>query len=671
MTRLRLDPSLRDLLQVVHRIVPDAHLVGGAIRDLLDGRQPVDLDFVTQAEARNVAIALAREVGGSPFPLDEVRKTWRVVLPGTATVREIDLSTIDGDIEADLRRRDFTVDALAAPLNADGALGEIVDVCGGVEDLAQRRLRMVSEAVLKDDPLRLLRADRLATELSLTVEDETADAIRRHAPSLEQAAAERRRDELVRILATPRSASGIRLMDSLGLLDVLLPELAPARGVDQPPVHHYWDVFDHSVETLSSLDRMLAPADQGTQLESLPRLEPWFRESFRDGLAWYSLDDYLDARIGGCSRRVLIKLAGLLHDVSKPETKTLESDGRVRFFGHSEQGAVKAASICNRLRFGGRESAFVAKLVEEHLRPTQLANDHLPSHRALYRFFRDLGEAAPGCLFLSLADASAALGPRLQPERWRGHIAYISYVLESGMAQAEVTARQPRLITGSDLMQTLGLEPGPEIGRLLSAIDEAIATGEVSSREEAIELARRLTSPPAAASPSPTSERGASGDTTSAQQQRWWQATPDAWQLLKPLAQEKRREPTEAEDRLWQALRRDQLDGLRFRRQHAIDRYIVDFYCSKSKLVVEVDGPSHLGTPDADSARQADLEKLGLQVLRISNDDVRDNLDEVLQRIKAAAAQHLHHNEVHQAPDVLSPSLKSERDARQRGRGSA
>jgi poly(A) polymerase len=504
----RLRPELRQLTAAVHLAAPGAWLVGGALRDLLDGREPVDLDFVTTLDARSVANDLAATLGGSPFPLDEVRKTWRIVLPETAQLREIDISTIEKDLEADLRRRDFTVDALAAPVNPDGTLGAIVDLFGGVEDLRARRLCMLGESALQEDPLRLLRAVRLAVEMEMTVDDETADAVRRLAPSLNQAAAERQRDELVRIFETPRAAEGVRLLDSLGLLDVMLPELGPSRGCEQPLEHHYWDVFNHLVQTVASLDTMLeTPQGKARNLTQsrkgwLGRLfaktdpeQPWLAETFRRGLSRFELDDYLDGSVGGASRRALIKLAGLLHDVSKPETKTVEPGGRVRFFGHPEQGAVKASAICKRLRFGGRECAFVSQLVEEHLRPTQLADKGLPSRRALYRFFRDLGDAAPGVLILSLADASAARGPRLEPERWRGHVAYIAYVLENGTAQRDVVTRQPRLVTGSDLIEALGLEPGPEIGRLLAAVEEAVAAGEVSSKQEAIELASGLTSP--------------------------------------------------------------------------------------------------------------------------------------------------------------------------------
>jgi len=476
-------PELRRLLATLHGAVPDAYAVGGTPRDLLVGRTPVDLDIVTQGDPKLACERLAAALDGSMFALDAERGHYRITLPESATLREIDISRA-ADLLADLTRRDFTIDAMAAPVEADGSLGELIDPMDGLGGLESSTLRMVSRETLRDDPLRLLRAVRLTVELDLEIEPETEAAIRDLAYTVTSAAGERQREELVRILATPHAAQAVRLLDALGLLQELMPEVTAARGVGQPFEHHYWDVFDHSVEALAALDLMLSPVTDPDR---------WLAPIFRDVLSGFDLDTYLDGAVGGHSRRVLLKLAGLLHDVSKPETKAEQPDGRIRFLGHPEQGAAKAQTICNRLRFGGKETQFVSLLVEEHLRPTQLSQaGELPSKRALYRFFRDLGDAAPACLFLSLADAAAARGPRLERDRWAGHVAYVRWVLESGLRGDDAASPPQRLVDGEALMTALSLQPGPEVGRLLAAIDEAHAVGELSTREEAIELARKL-----------------------------------------------------------------------------------------------------------------------------------------------------------------------------------
>jgi len=330
---------------------------------------------------------------------------------------------------------------------------------------------------------------------------------------------------------TGRGAVAVRLLDALGLLDVVLPELTPARTTDQPVSHHFWDVFNHSVETLAALDQMLAPepvkpSKRNKQYASLvTQQRPWLRGEIAGQLAWFDLAGYLDEAPGGTSRRALLKLAGLLHDVSKPETKSIDAKGNTHFYGHPERGAVKTDTICRRLRLGNRDTAFVVQLVEEHLRPTQLAERRtLPSHRAVYRFFRDLGDAAPACLLLTLADAAGATGPRLLPERWRGHVAYMSHVLSEGLAQVEEQQTQPKLIDGRSLMQTLELYPGPEVGRLLTAIEEARAAGEISTREDALALAKTILQKPT--KPSSSGGRGLGEGATSRESENVSEGAP-------------------------------------------------------------------------------------------------------------------------------------------------
>lgn len=468
--------------------MPDAVLVGGAVRDVLMNREPHDIDIVTRQPVRPIAEALAAHLDGHAFALDVVRDQYRVSIDGAGDMSTVDIGRID-DLPADLARRDFTINAMAALVLADGSLGELIDRFEGRNDIERGLVRMVSPENLAEDPLRLLRAVRLAIELDLGVEPATAETVRRLAPRLAGTPGERQRDELARIFSSPRALEGIRLADALGLLDVFLPELAPARGVEQPVNHHYYDVFEHSLQALGALDEMLHDRPTQTNRE-------WLGPDFRELLTTYGIDidAYLDEVVGSLSRRTLLKLAGLLHDVSKPETRALHDDGRVRFLGHPEQGAIKAEAICARLRFSNREARFVSLLVEEHLRPTQLApQGAAPSRRALYRFARDLGDALPACLILSLADAAAATGPRLQQERWRRHVTYICYVLqqvEQVLQPAQNGAQ--RLLTGRDLMSELGMEPGPALGRVLAALEEAQALGEIATRDEALAYARNV-----------------------------------------------------------------------------------------------------------------------------------------------------------------------------------
>ncbi len=490
-----LDPELRSLLKEVAAKVPGALLIGGGLRDQVGKTSPAaasrfkdsatkDIDLLVP-NAAAASAALAEALAGHAFVLDQEHGQHRITLRPDALARHIDVSAIGDSVEENLGGRDYTVNAMAAPIAADGSLGELTDPCGGLADLEARQLRMVSERALIEDPLRLLRGVRQAIELEAQIESETLATIQRLAPSVTQAAAERQRDELVRILATPRSAAGVRLLDETGLLKEILPELMPARGVDQPGPHHFWDVFDHSVEALANLDLLLA--DPG----AVEPVSQAMREIFDDALSRFDLDEYLAEKVQGESRLVLLKLAGLLHDVAKPETKAVDEKGHAHFYGHSELGATKAGVICHRLRLGKAETEFVALLIKKHLRPTQLSSGGPPSNRALFRFFRDLGDASTACLILLLADGAASARPRLKREGWIRSVSFVRYLLERHEGQLETVEKEPRLVTGADLMNELSIEEGPLVGILMRSLDEAIGAGEIGSREAALEYARR------------------------------------------------------------------------------------------------------------------------------------------------------------------------------------
>jgi len=383
---------------------------------------------------------------------------------------------------------------MAAPLGAllRGETVELIDPHGGTEDVGRRTIRLVSENALIDDPLRLLRAVRLAVQLDFEIEPETAEALRRHAGRIEQSAAERQRDELALCFASDHGSRALRLLDDAGLLQLLFPEVTAARGVTQPKEHHY-DVFDHLIETVAALDFMLSTEEPAAPREAQLQRSLWSTLAAWDADVAIELRAYLDEEVSeGRSRRALLKFAGVLHDVAKPETRAPDETGRIRFFGHAERGAETTRRVLRRLRLSRREIDLAATMVDEHLRPTQLGQPgELPSRRALYRYFRDTGDAAESVLLLSLADALAARGPGMTIEAWQGYVSYIGLVLARRHEDPSVV-RPVRLLSGDDIISELGLEPSREVGRLLAALEEAQAAGDVTTRDEALACVRRL-----------------------------------------------------------------------------------------------------------------------------------------------------------------------------------
>ncbi len=455
-----------------------AFAVGGFVRDALAGRDPVDLDLAVDAVPSSIAGAIAGALGGSAFVLDEARETWRVSLRPPSVLRTVDVARLRGNVNADLRLRDFTVDALAVPILGSSRL---IDPTGGLADIERAEIRLVSAGALRDDGLRLLRAIRLAAELGYTIARPTWRAMRRDRDAIEGIAWERRREELVRLLATRRAAWGLSLIARLSLLDGMLPELEASRGVEQP-IEHTWDVLTHQIKAVQVIDDLFAPLGEQSSAAARRRTEIFWGQPRAA-----ELRDYFERR-----GPVLLKLACLLHDAGKPATKAVH-EGRVRFFGHAELGSELAGRAMRRLRFSNREVEEVSLLVKDHLRPGQLAAPgESPTRRALYRFFRDLGDLAPELLVLNFADAEATLGPRSTDRGRRRHAGFISAMLEARAQLEGVLAPKVRLVTGHDMMAELGVEPGPRLGRILGAVHEAIGVGEITTREQAIELARSL-----------------------------------------------------------------------------------------------------------------------------------------------------------------------------------
>lgn len=465
----RLGPAALTLLRAVvaaagRSVAP--LLVGGAVRDAWLGAPrasaAVDLDVAVPRGALALARRLAKRLGGAFVPLDVARGAARVVAGEfRVDVTDFRAPTVEGDLAA----RDFTVDALAVDVRRLLAAGRapLIDPTGGLADLRARRLRPPAPRVLAEDPLRALRGVRLEATLGLTLTPAAARAIRGVAPGLAGVAAERVRDELLLVLGLANGARALRRLERLGLLDAIVPEVGPMRTTFQPPPHRF-TVLEHSLRAVDAADALLRRLDA---------LGPVADE----------LAAHLAEPLGGSAdRRHALKLAALLHDVAKPETRR-EIEGRVRFFEHDTVGAARARAIGERLRLPERMTAVVERLVRHHLRPMHLVAAGAVSRRARYRFFRDLGGESRDLLLLALVDAAAVRGE--SPLRaWR-RSALIRDLL-AGWQEQHATAAAPPLVRGEDVMRHFGIGPGPEVGRLLERAREAQALGLVGTMEDAL-----------------------------------------------------------------------------------------------------------------------------------------------------------------------------------------
>jgi poly(A) polymerase len=257
-------------------------------------------------------------------------------------------------------------------------------------------------------------------------------------------------------------------------LTAMIPEMEPARGVEQPKEHH-WDVLNHSLETVRAVEFLLRQNQWEYAPEEILEAIPWSEK----------LAQHFDSEVGsGSTHASLLKLAALLHDIAKPETKIIANE-RVRFFGHTDQGAETAAAILERLRFSNKEIKLVEMMVRSHMRPTQMSHEGMPTRRAIYRYFRDTGIAGIDVLFLSLADHLAARGPELDTGQWKGQATQAYCLLVDCFEEVSASA-PPKLIDGHDLINLFGLKPGPQIREILDSVRESQAAGELTTREQTL-----------------------------------------------------------------------------------------------------------------------------------------------------------------------------------------
>jgi poly(A) polymerase len=465
------DPALTNLARLAGITSVPVYLVGGTIRDLLIGNQTIkDIDLLMPSGSEDVARSFADVIGGSFFFLDEERRITRVVKHEADGIVQFDFTNFEGrDLRADLARRDFTVNAMAIDLKAflaQGSLDSLIDPFNGSEDVRQKLIRVADPRVLDDDPLRLLRAVRFAATLGFSIETGTAAHIRYRADLVTKPSAERIRDELFQILAVTGAEKNVLLLESLGLLMRLLPELLPLKDF-APGKHHCYDIFTHSLKTAEYTDAIVG---------DLPALTPEHAAT-----VFAHLDEQLEPFV---SRRAALRFACLLHDNAKAETCTRDDGGGIHFFGHDSIGAEKAEDVCRRFRLSKDTTTVVARLIRHHMRPLNLAGPGGPSKRALYRYCRDVKDAVPESIVLSLADAKAT--EEAMPAAGFTDTRQLSrQILDYYYGRFLKTEAKP-FVTGKDLIAR-GMQPGPQFREVLEDIRERQAEGTLKDRQEALE----------------------------------------------------------------------------------------------------------------------------------------------------------------------------------------
>ena len=431
------------------QLPPGVLLVGGSARDLVREEVPEDWDLVAIGEsaAQAAQAALTAAFGRPPVILGKrfPEICWRFMVDGA----QVDLVAAE-NLDADLRRRDFTLNALAM----DPRSGAITDPLQGREDLAQGIIRMTAPSVFAEDPVRLLRAHRFAAQFAFVLDASTRAEMKAQSARLATAAPERLTAELDALLQTPRAAAQLSAMRSDGTLFAALPELLPIDGLTQNHYHHT-DVLSHVLEAVAVAD-------------DLPAL------SARVGGDFPALSgaDYL-----------LLKWAVLLHDLGKAATRTEDPQGNVHFYGHELVSERLTRETGERLRFSGERTTRLARLARFHLRLLFL-HKNPPGPPAFRRLVRDLGDDLPLLIALAIADKSATRG--------NAAAGTVDAIAALGRRALQVHADEhdhlrnlPKLVDGLHACEIIGIRPGRDLGRAMDALMDAQVAGSVSTGEAA------------------------------------------------------------------------------------------------------------------------------------------------------------------------------------------
>ncbi len=443
------DPLLRRIGVLADEEGVEVFVVGGYVRDLLLGKEVTDVDIVVAGDGILFAEKLSRVLNGGPVVRFEKFGTAMVTLESRkvevvgARVEEYESSSRKpsvgkGTIAQDLSRRDFTVNAMAVQLNA-GSTGHLEDPFDGRGDLGRKLLRtpLDPERTFEDDPLRILRAIRFASQLSFEIENAALTVIPKMKKRLEIVSQERKTEEFLKILASARPSVGLKLMYDHGIMQVVFPEVAAMGGVDQRQDHHHKDVFLH---TCTVVDNVAAVSDN----------------------LW-------------------LRFTALVHDIAKPRTKAFKPGIGWTFHGHEEIGARMMKGIFRRLKLPLDPLPYVEKLVRLHLRPMVLVDEEV-TDSAVRRLVFEAGPEIDDLMVLCRADITSK-NPKLVARYLRNYDVVMDKIREVEEKDRLRNWQPP--VKGDEIMAVCGLEPGRKVGELKKAIEEAVLEGIIPNEHDA------------------------------------------------------------------------------------------------------------------------------------------------------------------------------------------
>ncbi|MCL5985351.1 MAG: HD domain-containing protein [Actinobacteria bacterium] len=389
------EPQFLTAVELLGSEFGEAYIVGGFIRDALLGVKSNDLDIAVKGDVEKAARLFAMKVGARPFYLDFDRQNLRVAWTGNSVLKTVDFSRLRGDIEDDLALRDFTINSIACPLDVDMLPGKIIDPYGGVEDLIASVIKNTSSDVFVDDALRIVRAYRIAHQLGFHISVKTLHQISADRNLLRNVSGERIWSEFRMMLSLPDFHLIMRELKESEVLFIIFPELKELKGLEQGD-YHTKDVLEHTLLSIEEVNQLITEVERSKKYGQFNEyISEHMNKVVAEGLTRYSC----------------LKLALLLHDIGKSDTRDISSGGKKNFVNHADIGARRIIPICERLAIGKRVARYLQKLVRNHLYINLLGPQKGLTNKAIYRLVDRFGDEMIDLVICSEADRTSDPGP--------------------------------------------------------------------------------------------------------------------------------------------------------------------------------------------------------------------------------------------------------------------
>lgn len=452
--------NIRD--DFVLKEINEGYLVGGSIRDLFTKNCVFCDRDISIKGAENFARKIANKWDGTFIELDSENKIYRVVLPDK--INFLDISELQGNtIEEDLKRRDFTINAIAYDLTND----KFVDVTGGLKDLKNKVLRHIDDKNFEDDPLRILRAFRFYAVTGFKMTIELENALKKYLPLALNPAKERINYEIMKLFGGDFASGALLKMDEFGLLEKIFPCVTEMKKVP-PNTHHHLDLFHHVVETVRQIE-ILYNKISGFEKEHLDAID-----------------------FGGFPRINHLKLAGFLHDIGKFSTWTIEESGRHRFIKHDDVGSKMVVPLLRDLKFSKKQIEYISCMIKNHIYPSNVIVAPNLNDKVMMRYVRKMGDNVVDNIILAKADRLSARGVDITEEIVNANISGLDKLLDFYLSKKDSLAPLPKLIDGREIMEILNIKPSPKLGEIINAINEAQLNGDITTHEEAVNYIKNL-----------------------------------------------------------------------------------------------------------------------------------------------------------------------------------